>query len=199
NVTTSEIDGLPSANRSQFAVMQTIPGMVPTLQPGSFEGGQFSANGQATTNNLFVNGNHSLSFRWTRERILTVNDSIENDLAIPDAARHENDSGDQVFSFSWTSVLNNRTTNEVKVGHVRENLLQGPKALFDKTASESAFFDHSWYFIGLHGREPFDVGSQNTHPDYIAGPRNTYAQNIIRDITFDDSLNWLESGWAGDH
>ena len=110
NVTTSEIDGLPSANRSQFALMQTIPGMVPTLQPGSFEGGQFSANGQATTNNLFVNGNHSLSFRWTRERILTVNDSIENDLAIPDAARHENDSGDQVFSFSWTSVLNNRTT-----------------------------------------------------------------------------------------
>jgi len=128
-----------------------------------------------------------------------VNDSIENDLAIRDAARHENDSGDQVVSFAWTSVLNNRTTNEVKVGHVRENLLQGPKALFDKTASESAFFDHSWDFIGFHGREPFDVGSQNTHPDYIAGPRNTYAQNIIRDITFDDSLNWLKSGWAGDH
>src|SRR6476659_9888633 len=34
--------------------MQTIPGLVPTLQVGSFEGGQFSANGQATTNNLFL-------------------------------------------------------------------------------------------------------------------------------------------------
>src|SRR6266581_4263626 len=54
-----------------------------------------------------VNGNNSLSFRWTRERILTVNDSIENDLAIRDAARHENDSGDQVVSVAWTSVLNN--------------------------------------------------------------------------------------------
>ena len=54
NVTSAEIDGLPSNNRSQFAIMQTIPGMVPTLQPGSFEGGQFSANGQATTNNLFL-------------------------------------------------------------------------------------------------------------------------------------------------
>ena len=30
-----EIDGLPSANRSQFSLMQTIPGMVPVL-PGRF-------------------------------------------------------------------------------------------------------------------------------------------------------------------
>ena len=50
----SEIDSLPSANRSQFSLMQTIPGLVPTLQVGSFEGGQFSANGQATNNNLFL-------------------------------------------------------------------------------------------------------------------------------------------------
>jgi hypothetical protein len=142
-----------------------------------------------------VNGNNSLSFRWTRERILTVNDSIENDLAILDAARHENDSGDQVVSFAWTSVLNNRTTNEVKVGHVRENLLQGPKALFDKTASESAFFDRSWDFIGFHGREPFDVGSQNTHPDYIAGPRNTNAQNSF--ATSRSTTRSTGSGRAG--
>ena len=54
NVGSSEIDGLPSANRSQFSLMQTIPGLVPVLQVGSFEGGQFSANGQATTNNLFL-------------------------------------------------------------------------------------------------------------------------------------------------
>jgi hypothetical protein len=54
NVTSTEIDGLPSANRSQFSLMQTIPGLVPVLQIGSFEGGQYSANGQATTNNLFL-------------------------------------------------------------------------------------------------------------------------------------------------
>jgi Carboxypeptidase regulatory-like domain len=355
NITSNEIDNTPSAGRSQFSLMQTIPGLVPTLQVGSFEGGQFSANGQATTNNLFLvdgqynndsrlggsqgtqarvtldsmaeyqvqthqygaeyggstgvvvnsvtksgsnkvsgrlfeyfqsnklqatdyflkkagednpdsgsnvfggsvggpivknkffffgnmeydraheaanlsfpadaaplavsystttdftgpnnfmrfdyqlNGNNNLSFRWTRERVLTVNDSIEDDLAILDAARFENDSGDQVLSWSWTSVLNNRTTNEFKVGHVRENLLQGPKALFSDTDSTSAFFDHSWKFIGFHGLEPFDVGPQNSHPDYIAGNRNTYAQNIIRDITFDDSLTWLKSGWKGEH
>src|SRR6478735_9179388 len=54
NVTSTEIDGLPSANRSQFSLMQTIPGLVPVLQVGSFEGGQFSANGQSTNNNLFL-------------------------------------------------------------------------------------------------------------------------------------------------
>jgi hypothetical protein len=54
NITSSEIDSAPSANRSQFSLMQTIPGLVPALQVGSFEGGQFNANGQATTGNLFL-------------------------------------------------------------------------------------------------------------------------------------------------
>jgi len=345
NITASEIDNSPSANRSQFSLMQTIPGLVPTLQVGSFEGGQFSANGQATNNNLFLvdgqydndsrrggsqgtqarvsldsmaeyqvqthqygaeyggstgvvvnsvtksgtnrlagrafeyyqdnklqatdyflkqkgeenpdsgsnvyggslggpivknklfffvnweqtdtkeaanlnfpadaaplatsystttgfsgpntfmrfdyhlNGSNQLSVRWTREAILTQNDSIEDDKAIPDAARHENDAGDQVFSVSWTSVLNNRTTNELKFGHVRESLLQGSRLLFDD----------NWGFIGYSGLEPFDIGSANTHADYLAGPRNNYAQDLIRDFTFDDTLTWIKPGWHGDH
>ena len=39
----------------------------------------------------------------------------------------------------------------------------------------------------------------NTHPDYMAGPRNNYAQDLIRDFTFDDTLTWIKSGWRGDH
>jgi hypothetical protein len=345
NITASEIDNSPSANRSQFSLMQTIPGLVPTLQVGSFEGGQFSANGQATNNNLFLvdgqydndsrrggsqgtqarvsldsmaeyqvqthqygaeyggstgvvvnsvtksgtnklagrafeyyqdnklqatdyflkqrgeknpdsgsnvfggsvggpivrnklffffnweqnrtneaanlnfpadaaplatsystttgfsgpntftrfdyhlNASNQLSVRWTREKVLTKNDSIEDDRAIPDAARFENDAGDHVLSLSWTSVLNNRTTNELKFGHVRESLLQGPRAVFDD----------SWNFIGFRSLEPFDIGSANVHPDYLAGPRNTYAQDLIRDFTFDDTLTWIKPGWHGDH
>ena len=75
-----------------------------------------------------LNGNNQISFRWTREAIITERDSIEDDLAILEAARHENDAGDHVFSASWTSVLNNRMTNELKFGHVRESLLQGPSS-----------------------------------------------------------------------
>ena len=39
----------------------------------------------------------------------------------------------------------------------------------------------------------------NTHPDYIAGPRNNYTQDLIRDFTFDDTLTWIKSGWGGEH
>ena len=345
NITSNEIDGLPSANRSQFSLMQTIPGLVPVLQVGSFEGGQYSANGQATTNNLFLvdgqndndsrrggsqgtqarvaldamaeyqvqthqynaeyggstgvvvnsvtrsggnkfsgrvfeyfqdnklqatdyflkqageenpdsgsnvyggsiggpilknkffffgnweqtsskeaanlnfpanaaplatsystttgftgpntflrldyhlNGNNQISFRWTREAILTQNDSIEDDKAILDAARHENDAGDYVYSLSWASVLNSRTTNELKVGRVMESLLQGPSNLFDP----------DWNFIGFGAVDPFSVGAQNSHPDYIAGPRNTYTQDLIRDWNVHDTLTWIKSGWKGQH
>lgn len=345
NVTSSEIDGLPSANRSQFSLMQTIPGLVPVLQVGSFEGGQFSANGQATTNNLFLvdgqndndsrrggsqgtqarvaldamaeyqvqthqygaeyggstgvvvnsvtksgsnsisgrvfeyyqdnklqatdyflkqageenpdsgsnvwggsiggpvvknklfyffnyegisaneaanlnfpasalplaqsystttgfsgpntflrldyhlNGNNQVSFRWTREAILTLRDTIEDNKSILDNATNENDAGDHVYSLSWTSILNSRMTNELKFGHVRESLLQGPDAVFDD----------NWNFIGFSNIDPFDLGSMNTHPDYVAAPRNNYAQDLIRDINIDDTLTWVRSGWGGEH
>lgn len=344
NITSSDIDNLPSFNRSQFSLMTTIPGLVPALQPGSFEGGQYSANGQATLSNLFLvdgqynndsrlgggqgtqarisldsmaeyqvqthqygaeyggstgvvvntvsrsgtnnlfgrvfeyyqgnrlqatdyflkqageknpdsgshvfgghvggpivanklfyfgnfeythqnqaanlnfpanaaplatsystttkftgpnsyarldyqmNASNRLKFSWLREAILTQNDSIEDDIAIADASRHENDAGDVVLNFTLTSVLNNRLINEVRVGRVQESLLQGPRALFDD----------NWKFIGFRG-EPFAVGSQNSHPDYLAGNRNTYAQNEVRDFTVDDSVTLVKSGWGGEH
>jgi hypothetical protein len=345
NISSQDIDNLPAFNRSQFSLMQTIPGLVPALQPGAFEGGQYSANGQATTSNLFlVDGqfnndsrlggsqgtqarisldsmaeyqvqthqygaeyggstgvvvntvsrsgansvfgrvfeyyqgnalqatdyflkqageknpdssshvfggqlggpvvenrlfyfgnfeytnqkqaanlnfpadaaplavpystytkftgpntyvrfdyqattNNRLRFSWLREAVLTQNDELEGDLAILDASRHENDAGDLVYNFAWTSVLSNRATNEVRVGHVQETLLQGPRVVFDD----------NWKFIGFGTLDPLTLGPQNSHPDYIAGNRNTYAENRLRDFTIDDSLTFIKSGWAGEH
>ncbi|MBI2189749.1 MAG: TonB-dependent receptor [Acidobacteria bacterium] len=345
NITSRDIDNLPAFNRSQFSLMTTIPGLVPALQPGAFEGGQYSANGQATTSNLFlVDGqfnndsrlggaqgtqarisldsmaeyqvqthqygaeyggstgvvvntvsrsgtnnvfgrafeyyqgnalqatdyflkqageenpdssshvfggnvggpivqnrlfyfgnfeytnqkqaanlnfpadaaplavpysnytkftgpntylrldfqastNHRLKFSWLREAILTQNDELEGDLAILDASRHENDAGDIVYNFSWTSVLSNRATNEVRVGRVQESLRQGPRVVFDD----------NWKFIGFAQLDPLTLGPQNSHPDYLAGNRNTYGQNEVRDFTIDDSLTFIKSGWGGEH
>jgi len=345
NITNNEIDALPAAGRNQLSLMQLVPGLTPSLVPGSFEGGQYNANGQATTANVFLvdgaydnddrrggsqgtqarvtldtmaeyevlthhysaeyggssgaivntvtrsgsnrlrgrafyylqnddlnatnyflkqagkqnpesssnvfggsaggpfvrnkafwfvnvernlqqqaanlnfpanaaplavsysdttdftgwntfvradfqlTGNNHLSFRWVREAVLTENDELEGNNSTPDNATFENDSGDQVFSFAATSVLGNRATNEFKVGHVRENLLQGPRL----------FFDDGWNFIGLNGREQFDIGSMNTHPDYNTGNRNNYQQDLIRSLTIDDSFTYLKSGWVGDH
>jgi hypothetical protein len=344
NISSQDIDNLPAFNRSQFSLMQTIPGLVPALQPGAFEGGQYSANGQATASNLFlVDGqfnndsrlggaqgtqarisldsmaeyqvqthqygaeyggstgvvvntvsrsgtnnvfgrvfeyykgnaleatdhflkqageenpdssshvfgghiggpivqnrlfyfgnfeythakqaanlnfpadaaplavsystftkftgpnsyvrldyqaatNHRLRFSWLREAILTQNDELEGDLAIQDAARHENDAGDTVLNFTVTSVLSNRATNEIRVGRVEERLRQGPRVVFDE----------NWGFIGFGQLDPLTLGPQNSHPDYIAGNRNTYAQNEVRDFTIDDSVTFIQSA-AGEH
>ena len=345
NITDAEIDSLPSQGRNQLSLMQLVPGLTPSLNPGSFEGGQYNANGQATTANLFLvdgaydnddrrggsqgtqarvtldamaeyevlthhysaeyggssgvvvnavtrsgtnqltgrafsyyqdddlNGtnfflkergeenpesgsrviggsaggplivnkafwfanvernvseeaanlnfpsnaaplavpystttdftgwntfvrgdyqlssaNH-LSFRWLREAVLTENDEIEGNESTLDNATFENDSGDQVFSFAWTSILGNHATNEVRVGHVRENLLQGPRI----------FFDEGWNFIGIAGREQFDLGPMNAHPDYNAGNRNNYQQDLIRSYAIDNAFTYLKPGWSGDH
>jgi outer membrane receptor protein involved in Fe transport len=345
NITNSEIDALPAAGRNQLSLMQLVPGLTPSLSPGSFEGGQFNANGQATTANVFmVDGaydnddrrggsqgtqarvtldtmaeyevlthhysaeyggssgaivntitrsgtnrfrgrafyyyqdndlnatnyflklegeenpaatskvfggsaggpivknkafwfvnvertlqqqaanlnfpanaaplavsyssttdftgwntfvrgdyqlteNQHLSFRWVREAVLTERDEIQDNESTPDNATYENDSGDQVFSFAWTSVIGSRATNEFKVGHVRENLLQGP----------ALFFDDNWNFIGLNGREQFDIGSMNAHPDYNSGNRNNYQEDLIRSYAIDDSFTYMKPGWGGDH
>jgi hypothetical protein len=345
NITSTEIDSLPASGRNQLSLMQMVPGLVPSLNPGSFEGGQYNANGQATTANLFLvdgaydnddrrggsqgtqarvsldtmseyqvlthtysaeyggssgvvvnavtrsggnrtagrafwywqddslkstdyflkqegkenpasgsnvfggsiggpivqnkwfyfgniertlandaanlnfppdaaplavsysdttdftvlntflrsdyqlTGNHHLSFRWLREAALTEKDELEGNESTLRNATYENDSGDQVFSFALTSVFGGRATNEFKVGHVRENLLQGPQI----------WFDENWAFIGLNGREQFDIGSMNTHPDYNDGYRNNYNQDLIRSYAIDDTFTYVKSGWRGEH
>jgi hypothetical protein len=336
NILNSEIDNLPSVGRSQLSLMQLVPGLTPSLAPGTFEGGQFNANGRDTGSNLFmvdgvydnddrlggsqgtqarvtldtmaeyqvlthqygaeyggssgvvvnavtksgtndlhgraffyfqdeslnatdyflkkageenppsgskvggfniggpfvrnkafwffnlernlvneaanlqfpaeaaplarsysgstdtkawntfVRGDYqlttanSLSFRWLREAAVTVGENLETNLSTLDNALIENDSGDQIFNLNWTSLLGKRGVNEFKVTHVRENLLQGPRSFFDK----------DYKFIELGGRDQFDIGSQNSHPDFTAGPRAQHGSSRIRTYDFSDTFTY---------
>jgi hypothetical protein len=54
NITAQNIDALPTAGRQQYALLQLVPGLTPTLAAGSFEGAQYSAGGQSTSNNVFM-------------------------------------------------------------------------------------------------------------------------------------------------
>jgi hypothetical protein len=54
NITGQNIDALPTAGRQQYALLQLVPGLTPTLAAGSFEGAQYSAGGQSTSNNVFM-------------------------------------------------------------------------------------------------------------------------------------------------
>lgn len=128
--------------------------------------------------------NHSLSFRWLREAAITVGENLEANLSTLDNALIENDSGDQIFNLGWTSVLGNRGVNDFKVTHVRENLLQGPRS----------FFDNNFKFIELGGRDQFEIGSQNSHPDFTAGPRAQHGSSRIRTYDFSDVFTYTTGG-----
>src|SRR5262245_59895038 len=54
NITGQNIEALPTAGRQQYALLALVPGMTPTLAAGSFEGAQYSAGGQSTSNNVFM-------------------------------------------------------------------------------------------------------------------------------------------------
>lgn len=345
NVTTQEIDNLPSAGRNQLSLMQLVPGLTPSLQPGTFEGGQFNANGRETGSNLFMvdgvynnddrlggsqgtqarvpldvmaeyqvlthqytaefggasgvvvnavtksgtntlrgraytyyqddslnatdyflalqgeknpesgsrvwGGNaggpfvrnkwfwfgsierneldnavslvfppeaaplavsysdtstirawntfvrsdyqatpsHNVSVRWIREAAVTVGEDWEDDLSTLDNVGIENDAGDAAYNVSWTAVIGGRATNELRIGHVREDLLQGGRQYFDEDNN----------FIELAGRDQFDIGAQNSHPDYTAGPKALHGTAKIRTYTIDNAFTLVTSGWGGDH
>jgi hypothetical protein len=344
-VTTREIDNLPSQGRNQLSLMQLVPGLTPSLNPGSFEGGQFNANGRETGSNLFmvdgvynnddrlggsqgtqaripldvmsefqvlthqytaeyggssgvvvnavtksgtnrvsgrgyyyfqdesmnakdhflkleggekpaagmknwgfngggpivrnrafwfgsiertlidnavtliypedaaplavsysdtstidawntfirgdfqVSQSNNLSFRWVKESAITVGEDWEEELSTRDNIAIENDAGDQQFSVAFTSVLNDRMTNEIKFGHVREDLLQG----------NLSYFDADYNYIELNGRDQFDIGSNNEHEDFVAGPTATHGSAKVRSWVFDESFTFVKSGWGGDH
>jgi hypothetical protein len=345
NVTTQEIDNLPSAGRNQLSLMQLVPGLTPSLNPGSFEGGQFNANGRETGSNMFmVDGvynnddrlggsqgtqarvpldvmsefqvlthqytaefggssgvvvnavtrsgtndihgrayyylqdeslnstdhflklqgeenppsgsqnwggnaggpivrnkafwfgslertaidnavslvyppeaaplavsysdtstirvwntflrgdvqlttNNHLSVRYLKESAVTFGEDWEEDLSTLDNIAIENDAGDAAYNVSWTSVIGTNATNELKVGHVREDLLQGGRPYFDEDNN----------FIELNGRDQFDIGSMNEHPDFGAGPLALHGSAKVRSYTFNNDFTYVKPGWGGNH
>ena len=132
-----------------------------------------------------------------REAAITDCEDLQDDLSLLENCEIENDSGDQVYSFSWTSVLGNRATNEFKVSHVRENLLQGGLFAFGGGCAAPPCDDYA--FTGLGGRDQFDIGSANEHEDYVAGPSASVQQDKIRTYGFENAFTFIKSGWGGDH
>jgi hypothetical protein len=54
NMSQTDIENLPMQGREQFALMQLVPGLTPNLQPGSFEGSAYNANGRESGSNLYL-------------------------------------------------------------------------------------------------------------------------------------------------
>jgi len=54
NITAQDIENLPMQGRVQMSLMQLVPGLVPNLTSGTFEGTNYSANGRETQGNLYL-------------------------------------------------------------------------------------------------------------------------------------------------
>lgn len=129
----------------------------------------YSDAGRIRALNTFVRGDynvspsHSLSVKYVRQRTYEAGDEWVPLGSTRDNIELEDDSGDKMFNAAWTWVIGSRATNELRVGDVRQAVLTGPRAFFDGQT-----------FVGPGGRDQFDIGSNNEHPDYSAGPRPTY-------------------------
>ena len=119
-----------------------------------------------------VSGNHRLSFRWVRESTRPI--SVRNGrsrLRYPEAVEVENDAGDHILSGNWTWPIEKPGYDEFKVSNIREDLLSGNRQ----------YFDGDFDFIELAGRDQFDIGSMNDHPqDFLAGPAALHGSSIVR-------------------
>ena len=60
NMTTEDIENLPTQGREMLSLMQLIPGMTPQLDAGNFEGTNYNVNGRESQSSLFlVDGIHN--------------------------------------------------------------------------------------------------------------------------------------------
>jgi hypothetical protein len=129
----------------------------------------FSDVGRIRALNAFVRGDyqfapsHNLSLKFLRQRTYEEGDEWVPLGSTRDNIELEDDTGDKMFNASWTWVIGTRATNELRFGDVRQGVLTGPRSFFDGQT-----------FVGPGDRDQFDIGSNNEHPDYSAGPRPTY-------------------------
>src|SRR5215813_14170187 len=155
NITNENIEALPTAGRQQYALLQLVPGLTPTLAAGSFEGAQFSAGGQSTSNNMFMvdgaydNDDRTQSGPGMQTR-MTIDTTAEYQVLVHDfGAEYGGASG----------VIMNAIT---KGG---SNQLHGRAAYY----LQDSKLDATNYFLKLAGTEPAKSGVKTMLAN-IGGP-----------------------------
>lgn len=139
---------------------------------------------------LQLNDSNTISARWVLETAPTRGEGFNTNNETTDAQGWESD-WDHLFSVSYTSILNDRSTNVLRVGRIGEQLGTGAQAFFD---------DEEVTFVGFNGRDPFTLGQRNEHPSYITGKGGDGVNTRIRTYTLDNSFSYfVPSLWGGEH
>jgi hypothetical protein len=134
-----------------------------------------------------ASSNHNFSFRWVRERTPTIGENWEEENQLSEHVFIEGDM-DHFSGGNWTAIIGNNATNEVRVNHVREDVEQGMRSFFDDLK-----------FVELAGRDQFDLGAANFHPDYRSGPNDRWGAARSRTTTVGNDFTFIKNGWGGSH
>jgi len=146
-------------------------------------------------NNFFARGDYQanqdniISARWVRETADSPGENFNQSTETIDQRSNEADF-DEIFNFSWTSIVGDYGSNVVRVGIIREELAGGNDTFFATTGSQ---------YIGLDGRNQFGIGSQNEHPSYSTGVGGGGGNTSVRSYSFDDTFSYFKPDWGGDH
>ena len=155
NITGQNIEALPTAGRQQYALLQLVPGLTPTLAAGSFEGAQYSAGGQSTSNNVFMvdgaynNDDRTQSGPGMQTR-MTIDTTAEYQVLVHDFGAE--------YGGAAGAVINAVT----KGG---SNEFHGRAAYY----LQDSKLDATNYFLKLAGREPAKSGVKTMLAN-IGGP-----------------------------
>jgi hypothetical protein len=136
-----------------------------------------------------INEHNFVSVRWVLETAPTRGEGFNTNNQTPDSQTWESD-WDQLVSGTYTTVLNDRASNVIRVGRIGESLGTGAQAFFDDNVNQ----------LGFDGRDPFSIGQQNTHPSYITGKGGEALNTLIRTYVFDEAFSYfVPSLWGGEH
>ena len=142
-----------------------------------------------------LNSSNFLSIRAIREKAPTKGENFNTGTQTIDQQQWESDL-DEVGGLSYTRIINDRASNVLRMGMIREQLDTGRQAYFEESSS-FLIGNQSMRALGFGGRDPFSIGQQNTHPGWTTGKGGPGAQTSIHSYTIDNSFTYFVPSLAG--
>ena len=143
----------------------------------------------------YTAGANTFSFRWQREVSPAVGEDFECCQTLENR-QIELDSNDRMFNIGWTRLFGNRATNEFRFSHVGEDRVDGNLAYMsvDPSAWRSSGWIDNLEYVGLNGRDQFDIGSRNAHADFDAGLAAAHGGADSRNFTIQNAFTFVPGG-----
>ena len=176
-------------DREDIAGQKRFPAAAAPLARDFVGAFQVRASNYFGRGDVQINDRNFVNVRWVLETAPTRGEGFNTNNAALDAQEWEDD-WDHLVSGTYTTVLNDRVSNVIRVGRIGEQLTTGAQAFFDDNVNA----------IGFAGRDPFSIGQLNTHPSYITGKGGNATQTIIRTYVFDEAFSYfVPSLLGGEH